>query len=119
MNSTGIKRPMAGDVAGRLVTSSGEDRLWESITHIIETPRGTRPMDPSFGSPVMVYDPISSAEAIAYGYAEAIESCEPRVKDITVTILEDQEGLVRLRFDITPRGQLTLFTRIYPHYRKV
>lgn len=119
IQATGLSRPMRADVAGRLVTSEGEDRLWESIIHIFKTPRGTRPMDPTFGSPVMVYDVYSSAEAIAYAYGEAIEACEPRVKDVEVTIVSDTEDLLELRFEITPHNQLTPFTRIYDHYRKV
>jgi predicted component of type VI protein secretion system len=76
-------------------------------------------MDPTFGVATMVYDPMTSSEAIAFGYAEAIERCEPRIQDINVIILEESGDLVKMLFELTPRDQLTPLTRIYPHYRKV
>lgn len=106
--------------AGRLALVSGEDALWQGIDQVLSTPLGTRPLDPTFGAPPVVLEPMGSPEAIAYALGRAIERSEPRVKDVRVDILRDDAatGTLELRIWITPIESNVPLNRTYPFYRK-
>lgn len=111
---SGLKYPLEVDGAGRLVTTSGSDRLWDTIQAIIDTPRGTCPLDPEFGVDLGVYDVVSNATAIAWEVARAIERSEPRAAAIDVEVLEAdaEEGTLSLRITVTPIGSQVPQNRI-------
>lgn len=111
--------PLRPSPAGQLARSQGGARLDESITAILETPIGTRPLDPSYGVPIEVYDPVTDVLALAWAIGAAIERCEPRIERVVVEVLgiRPQDASVLLRILYTPRGALTPLTRTYPFFR--
>lgn len=111
--------PLKPSPAGQLARSQGIARLDESITAILETPIGTRPLDPTYGVPIEVYDPVTDVLALAWAIGAAIERCEPRIEAVRVEVLgiRPSDASVLLRILYTPRGALTPLTRTYPFYR--
>lgn len=117
---TGLKHPFDVDTAGRLRRSSGAERIFEAIEHILRTPRGTYPMDPEFGVDLAAYDPISQPEAAAWRVADAIDRSEPRIAELEIGIVGTDPGEGRLDLDIrfTPIGTNNRHNRIYPLYQR-
>lgn len=115
----GIERPLRVLSTGALAVTEGEQRLWESVQEIIDTPQGSRPMQPTFGIPLDIYDSVTDVRAVAWGVGRAIERHEPRAKDINVGIRKvDDQGTVWLEIGIVPRGTSTQLNKIFPVYRK-
>lgn len=116
----GIAQPLQVTAQGALKTSEGEQRLWEAVQEIIDTPQGSRPMNPTFGIPLDIYDVVTDVRAVAWGIGRAIERHEPRAKDITVGIREvGSDGTVYLEIGITPHGTSDPLNKVFPVYRKV
>ena len=111
--------PLRASAAGQLQRTAGEQRIEESITAILETPLGSRPLDPTYGVPVEVYDPVTDVVALAWALAQALERCEPRIQDLTLEILGQRpsDSTILFRLTYTARGQLTPSTRTFPFYR--
>lgn len=114
----GVQYPMSVS-AGRLRRSSGEDRIFEAIELILQTPRGTCPLDPDFGVDLDAYDPVQSATNVAWRIAEAIERSEPRIGDLEVAIIGADEASVTVDVRFVPVGSNTRHNRVYPFYRRV
>jgi len=115
----GFAYPLRADGAGRLARASGEERLWQSVEAILETPLGSCPLDPTFGIASQAFDPIGSPEAVAWDVARAIERCEPRAADIVVAVVAADARSVTLDVAIRPIGQNRATNRIFPIYRRV
>lgn len=117
----GIQFPAKVDAAGRFKMSSGEDRIFESIQQIIETPKGTCPMDPGYGLELDAYDPVSQPEQVAWRVADAIERNEPRIDELEVAIVDADasKGLLMLDVRVMPIGSNVRLNRVYPLYSKV
>lgn len=111
--------PLRAAPAGTLARSAGEARIDESIAAILETPLGTRPLDPDYGIPLEVYDPVTDVLAVGWAIGAAIERCEPRISFVRIEIvgIRPADSAILLRVIYTPRGSLTETTRTYPFYR--
>jgi phage baseplate assembly protein W len=111
--------PLTVTPAGDVARLSGEDLIWQSVTAILETPLGTRPLAPLYGVPIQVYDPTGDALALAWTIGAAIERCEPRLSKVRVELLgvAPATGTVYLRLVLTPRGALSPLSRVFPFYR--
>lgn len=115
----GFRAPLRATSAGRLELTSGEERVWQSVEEILRTPVGTRALDPTFGVELQAYDITSSATAVAWSVARAIERCEPRVADIEVTVLgSSAEGTVSLRLGLVLEDGTQTDNRVFPIYRR-
>lgn len=116
----GLAWPLAPDSTGRLATTSGVARIDESLTQILETPQGSRPLDPRYGVPPMAYEPITQPAALAYQVGLAIEYAEPRIEslDIRVESVDRASGLVRLRMEWRAIGSPTTRNRIFPFWQR-
>jgi len=113
----GVKMPLAVDSAGRLRTSEGEARIWQAVQEIIDTPLGSRPFNPRFGVPPMVYELATDPRAVAWQIGNAIARGEPRARDIVVDIQRVVGGTIELRIGITPIGTNNAVNKIFPVYR--
>jgi uncharacterized protein len=116
----GVRFPPSVDEAGRLRKSSGDERILESIEAILETPRGTCPMDPAYGVSLDAYDPVTQPDRVAWRVAEAIERNEPRIRELEVAIVDvdPSKGLLVLDVRVTPIGSNNSINRVFPLYRK-
>lgn len=116
----GLEQPLEADDGGRLKQSSGAERIFEAIELILDTPRGTCPMDPGFGVDLAAYDPVSQPEAVAWRVADAIDRSEPRIDELEVGIVDAdaQEGRLDLDIRFTPIGSNNQFNRVYPLYQR-
>jgi phage baseplate assembly protein W len=117
---TGLKHPLEATSAGRFARSSGVERIFESIEHLLNTPRGTYPLDPEYGVDLAAYDPIAQPEAVAWRVADAIDRSEPRIEELEVGIVRADPGEGRLDLDVrfVPVGSNNEYNRIYPLYRR-
>lgn len=115
----GIRLPLRVDQRGALDQVEGEAALFQGVQEILDTPQGTRPFDPTFGVPELVYDPTSDARSVAWAIGLAIERNEPRAKDIEVAIVsEDADaGTIFLNVVITPIGTNVPLNKIFPVFR--
>lgn len=84
---TGIKWPLSLS-GGRVVTSSGNDHLSESIVQIVLCEKGEYIMRPTFGSglPTRVFDPVSLLALIHTDVADALRTWERRVDLVKVRV---------------------------------
>jgi phage baseplate assembly protein W len=118
----GLERPARATGAGRLALTGGEERVWESVAEILATPLGSCPLDPTFGAAIELLDPVSNVERLAWAVGQAIESCEPRVRDVYVNVLPDAggtDGDVAMQIGLVLNDGRTRLNRIFPFYRKV
>jgi phage baseplate assembly protein W len=99
--------------------SDGEERILESVEAILQTARGTCPMDPGYGLDIDAYDPIKSPDSAAWRVAQAIRRSEPRIDELEVAIVsvEPNNGTLWLEIRVTPIGSSTPLIRTYPLYR--
>lgn len=111
---------MGADEAGRLQNSSGDERIFESIESILDTPRGTCPLDPEYGLELSAYDPVTQPEAVAWRVADAIDRSEPRIAEVEVGIVgtDADEGRLDLDIRFTPIGSNNRRNRVYPLYQR-
>lgn len=116
----GVMYPAEADDAGRLETSQGVERIFESIDHIIDTPRGTCPLDPDYGIDLDAYDPVAQPEAAAWRVADAIDRSEPRIEELEVAVVDadPQQGRLALDVRFVPISSNNEFNRVYPLYRR-
>lgn len=116
----GIKQPLT-ERAGRLVSSSGYERVWEAIEAVLETPQGTCALDPKFGTPLVAFDPVSSPEQAAWAIGNAIVYAEPRITELDVRVVNFDPTNGALYLDIVPTlaNSITLTSRVFPFYREV
>jgi phage baseplate assembly protein W len=114
-HGAGIAHPMTATDGGRLVRSSGAERVMDSIETIWTTPKGSCPMDPNFGVDVEIYEP-GDLSAFAWELAAAVERSEPRVEELEVRIVAQEYGLTRVRALATVYGQDAPLSRIINLY---
>lgn len=112
--------PESVSAAGSFETSAEIENIWSSVDHIVDTPRGTCPLDPNFGISPDLYEVFDTAAAFAYSVAEAIERSEPRVRDIQITIQNSTDpDTIYLDISIKPIGTNRSYNRVFPFFRKV
>lgn len=115
----GAAYPPGDDGDGHVQLSGGEQRVLESVQAIVETARGTCPMDPDYGLDIDAYDPIKSPDSAAWRVAQAIRRSEPRIDELEVAIVsvEPNEGTLWLEIRATPIDSSNTLIRTYPLYR--
>ena len=105
---------------GRLIMSRHEDNINESVRLILHTFKGERVMRPEFGAlPEDVLFSDLSAEVITgleNGMKAALEECEPRITDVSVTASRKNQGELSIELSYRVRTTNNLFNRVYPFY---
>jgi phage baseplate assembly protein W len=118
---TGISYPLRISGAGRLRTSSGVEKIEESIRIILGTQHGERRMRPTFGCNLssLAFAPNNEATArLARHYVETgLREWEPRIEVVDVVVKNDNPNGV-LIIHISYRAKATQDTRslVYPFY---
>jgi phage baseplate assembly protein W len=119
---TGWKFPLQVDPAGRLATSSREQRIEESIYLILGTAKGERVMRPDFGCGLqdLVFAPDNAITRtrVAETVREALVRFEPRIDLLGVSAESgtDQPNLLLIRIDYLVRSTNTRGNMVYPFY---
>jgi len=119
--------PVHTDATGAVALVGGDREIIESITLILGTAPGERPMRPEFGCAIhdLVFAPADAATAgqIAYEVRVALEQWEPRIEltDVVVGFQDVQRGtlLIDVRYTLRnsndPRNLVFPFYVIPPH----
>jgi uncharacterized protein len=120
---SGLKFPLEIDPqTDALVSTSGEEKIRDSVRTILGTALGERVMRPDFGSDLhsQVFASINAATlgALASGVRRALIAWEPRIKvqDVQVSAVQAQEGIVSILVDYKVRATDTRFNLVYPFY---
>lgn len=113
--------PLRVGATGQLERTAGEERIWEAVADILATPQGTRPLDPSYGVALAVYDPVVDPVAVAWQIGLAVLTCEPRIERLRVELLgaSAATSTLYIRLVVTPRAGAGELVRTFPFYRKV
>jgi phage baseplate assembly protein W len=119
----GWKFPIQVDKAtGRIMMSEYEQDIIEAIRIILGTSLGERTMRPDFGCDVQrfVFGETDDTTLMMLGSSikEAIQTWEPRVHEVEVqTIIDNQDiGKVNIRIQYMVRSTNNLFNQVYPFY---
>ncbi|GCE01789.1 GPW/gp25 family protein [Embleya hyalina] len=119
---TGWAHPATITRDGRIATADGITDIEQSITLILSTVPGERPMRPEFGCAIhgLVFDPHDAATA---AQAEthvrtALERFEPRVDvdDVLVSVDPDRPDVLYLDIRYRPRATNQPRNLVYPFY---
>lgn len=120
---TGLAVPFRADPGGRLVLSSGVDKIEESIRLVLGTRRGERPMRPTFGCAAheLVLAPAASPRttaAVARAVEEALALWEPRIEVTAVTAWASDDDPPVLHAEVEYRVRETNDPRnlVHPFY---
>lgn len=115
--------PVRVDAAtGRIETSAFEDDIAEAIRVILQTRRGERVMQPSFGCAIhdYVYQGSDSTTRMQMEneILRSLTAWEPRIRDATVEVLdhESQANALSIRISYRVRATNNLYNRVYPFY---
>jgi phage baseplate assembly protein W len=107
---------------GRLIYSSEEKKIQESIMIILGTAKGERVMRPDFGSRLheLVFAPIdtSTKSLLAHYATEALVNWAPRIDVLRVDV-SDQEamhGKLLVNIEYKVRATNSIFNSVYPFY---
>lgn len=118
----GWKFPVALDEEDKLIYSSEEKKIQESILIILGTAKGERVMRPDFGSQLheLVFAPIntSSKGLIANYVTEALVTWEPRVDVLRVDVSDEEamQGRLLVNIEYKVRATNSIFNLVYPFY---
>jgi phage baseplate assembly protein W len=121
---TGWKFPIRTDVLGKLVFSSGEDSIRESIWLILSTARGERMMRPEFGCGIhdLVFASINvgTMGLIKANVQESLTFFEPRIDVINVDVSDKEatQGKLLIIIDYQIRITNNEFNLVFPFYLK-
>jgi phage baseplate assembly protein W len=117
----GFSYPLKANHLGRLQMVSEEDKLMEGVQVVLDTDKGTCPLDPEFGIKINVYDPINDVSLIGWEIANSIEYAEPRAEEIDVTIkaYDPASNTIHVAVSIKPIGSNVRINRVFPVYRRV
>ncbi len=120
---TGFGFPVRVDPnTGRVVTSSAEEDIKESIRLILGTQPGERQMSPSFGCAINNFvfgtSDYTSIMLMKREVENSLIMWEPRIKDIDVSIAPspENEGVLLINIDYTVRSTNNPFNLVYPFY---
>jgi phage baseplate assembly protein W len=119
----GWKFPIQVDKAtGRIMMSEYEQDIIEAVRIILGTSLGERTMRPDFGCDVQrfVFGETDDTTLMLLGSSikEAIQTWEPRVHEVDVQSLVDNQeiGKVNIRIQYRVRSTNNLFNQVYPFY---
>ena len=120
---TGFGFPVRVDPnTGRVMTSSGEEDIRESIRLILGTNPGERQMTPKFGCAINNFvfgtADYTSLMLMKQEVENSLIMWEPRIKDIEVSITPspDNEGVLLIQVNYTVRSTNNPFNLVYPFY---
>jgi phage baseplate assembly protein W len=105
-------------------SSTGEDKIRESVLIILGTVLGERVMRPDFGSAIQnqVFAPIHAAtiSTLSFNVQEALIAWEPRieVQNVRVSDEKSKEGVLLISVDYKVRSTNNRFNLVYPFYVK-
>lgn len=114
--------PVHTDATGGVALVGGDREIIESITLILGTAPGERPMRPEFGCAIhdLVFAPADAATAgqIAYEVRVALERWEPRIEltDVVVGFEDVQRGTLLIDVRYTLRGTNDPRNLVFPFY---
>lgn len=114
--------PLRTDATGSIALVRGEREIVESITLILSTAPGERPMRPAFGCAIhdLVFAPADAATAgrIAYEVRLSLERWEPRIDldDVVVRFDEVHEGILLIDVRYALRGTNDPRNLVFPFY---
>lgn len=119
---TGLRFPLGVDAAGRIATSSGEQRVEESIALVLGTRLGERPMLPRFGCAVhhQVFEPNDGTAIgiLTMAIRESLALLEARIDVLQIDVRPSpQEPTVMIaRIDYRIRANNAVGNLVYPFY---
>lgn len=120
----GWRFPIAVDEVGKIVLSSHEENIRESIRIILGTAKGERVMRADFGAGLhdFVFDTINSATmaSVQTAIQNALLTWEPRIELEAVKVQPDPGEIGRLfvTIDYRVRATNTPFNLVFPFYLK-
>jgi phage baseplate assembly protein W len=118
----GLAFPVHTDATGSVALVGGDREIIESVTLILGTAPGERPMRPEFGCAVhdLVFAPADAATAgqIAYEVRVALERWEPRIEltDVVVGFEDVRRGRLLIDVRYTLRGTNDPRNLVFPFY---
>lgn len=110
------------DVLGKIVSSSGEENIRESMWIILSTARGERMMRPEFGCGIhdLVFATINvgTIRLIEANVQEALTFFEPRIDVINVNVSDKEatQGKLLINIDYKIRITNNEFNLVFPFY---
>lgn len=120
---TGFHFPIEVDEAtGRMKTVSLEEDIMQSIRMIMMTRKGERVMRPDFGCDIHEYafDTMDYTTLVQMEHAvrQALMVWEPRITDVEVNIIneQDQEGTLLIEISYVVRSTNNPYNLVYPYY---
>ncbi|MDR1548446.1 MAG: GPW/gp25 family protein [Hungatella sp.] len=119
----GFKFPVQADpVTGRMMTSAYEDDIQEAIYIILMTRKGERVRNPEFGCGIHDYMfgtmDFTSLKEIERSVEEALILWEPRIRDIDVEVILEEEdfGKLLVKIGYAVRTTNNPFNLVFPFY---
>lgn len=120
---TGWQFPIAVDsVTGRVLESSYEENIAQSIKIILQTQRGERIMRPDFGCNLKQYTFSEINFAVMIEIEKEIKTAlvlwEPRIIDVDVKCRKDnsREGVLLIDISYVVRSTNNPYNMVYPFY---
>ncbi|HET7924861.1 MAG TPA: GPW/gp25 family protein [Rhodanobacteraceae bacterium] len=119
---TGLRFPLQASPAGRIATSSTEQRVEESIYLILGTRLGERVMLPDFGCAIhdLAFEPNNAATRTRAidAVSRSLVLFEPRIDVLEVTAMSapDEANLLLVRVDYRLRSNNAIGNVVYPFY---
>jgi hypothetical protein len=118
----GWRFPVVLDEQGRIATSSGEEKIRQSLRLILYTSQGERVMLPDFGCSIheRVFTHVEGATLglMIDDISQALSVWEPRVDVLEVRIdpSPDDPGLLLIDVSYAVRGINSRFNLVFPFY---
>lgn len=119
----GFKFPVQVDpVTGRMMTSAYEEDIQEAIYIILMTRKGERVRNPEFGCGIHDYMfgtmDFTSLKEIERSVEEALILWEPRIRDIDVEVMLEEEdfGKLLVKIGYVVRTTNNPFNLVFPFY---
>jgi phage baseplate assembly protein W len=119
---TGLRFPLQVSPAGRIATSSTEQRIEESIYLILGTKPGERVMLPSFGCAIheLAFEPNNATTRTRAidAVRRALVAFEPRIDvlDVSATSAPGEANVLLVRVDYRLRADNAIGNIVYPFY---
>lgn len=119
----GFKFPVQTDpVTGRMMTSAYEEDIQEAIHIILMTRKGERVRNPEFGCGIYEYMfgtmDFTSLKEMERSVEDALILWEPRIRDIDVEVMLEEEDLGKLLVKVgyVVRTTNNPFNLVFPFY---
>jgi len=118
----GWRFPVRLDAQGRIATSSGEEKIRQSLELILSTSPGERAMVPDFGCALheRVFTLVEGATLgqLVDDITLALSQWEPRVDVLEVRVdpAPDDPALLFIRVDYAVRSTNSRFNLVFPFY---